>query len=162
MIAAPELPHLTFELGLANGATADFALDVAQVAQVLEASVPTLVPLAPDVVRGIINHHGRIVTAVDPAMLLGLPRQAASVGQVILLRREGSRKANLGLVVGRVREIVPKAQLERVEVRAGPCISWVAKLKRRLIHVVSLEPLLDGLGQQFSPRERGEPLGVEL
>ena len=155
-------PHIVFELGPHPG-LAGFAMEVGSVLRVIDLDVIVPVPLAPGPVRGIMNHNGRIVTLVDPAPLLGLPQQpVGGPAQVLLLRRDERRKGNLGLLVRSIHEIVSRSALERVEVQAGPCVSWVANVKHRLIHVVDLEPLLHGLSELFGAEERNEPLGVGL
>ena len=154
------LPHLVFELGLPGG-HAVYALDALSVLQVVELSQVTPVPLAPPPVRGIMNHHGRIVTVVDPAPLLALPQQGQESAQVVILRRDGRRSGHLGLLAWRIFEIVAKLSLERVDVSTGPYVAWVAQAKKRLIHVIDLEALLQGLGHQFGPLGQNDHLGVE-
>lgn len=155
-------PHVLFDVCGQEAGTGAFAIDCTHVAQVIEVGALTTVPLAPPVVRGIINHNGRIVAAIEPGPLLGLVEKPSTAAQLILLRREGPRKSSIGLLVESVREIVPRMFLEQVDIKAGPCIAYVAQWKRRLIHVINLEPLLERLGRQFNPRDRGEPLGVVL
>lgn len=161
-VAFQHAPHLLFALPGQEEFTSAFAIDCMHVAQVLEVGTLTTVPLAPPVVRGIINHNGRIVAAIEPGPLLGLVASPTTQAQLILLRRDGPRKSSIGLMVESVREIVPRTFLEQVDIKAGPCIAYVAQWKRRLIHVINLEPLLERLGRQFNPRDRGEPLGVVL
>ena len=51
-----------------------YGVDVAQVQEVLRYQSMTRVPLAPPVVRGLINLRGQIVTALELRRLLGLLR----------------------------------------------------------------------------------------
>ncbi len=142
--------------GLSSGA---FALDVASVFQVIEPESVARVPLAPAVVLGILNHHGRIVTVVDPGPLLGLGQQQAPVSQVVILRSGLRGTPNLGLQVVRSHGIVSKTDLTPTEVAAGPCVAWVARSGRRLIQVLDLEPWLQRLSRLFgSKTDTSEPL----
>ena len=144
---------LVFELLQENGlsgvgqAANAFGIDVLWVEQVIETGTLSPVPLAPPVVRGIASHHGRIVTAFDPAPLLGLTPQPGLPGHALIL--EGSSRASLGMLVMRVRHILSRGALEEVGVEAGPLVAWVAKYDDRLIHVVDYSQLVDGLDHQF-------------
>jgi purine-binding chemotaxis protein CheW len=144
-------PYLIFDLGGPDsaGAAPAFAIDVRFVLQVLEAEGATPVPLAPDVVEGIINHHGRILTVVDPAPLLELPPQPQAVSQVVILRRAGGAASQVGLKVARTREIVAAGRLEPVDVAGGPAVRCVVRRDHGLIHIVSHEAVLAELGRRF-------------
>jgi chemotaxis signal transduction protein len=139
-------PYLVFEIGVG----ALFALTVDNVWQVIEPeSEPSPVPLAPSFVRGIISHHGRIVTVVDPASIFGLPPQSASVPQIVVLRLGRRGVANLGLQSMRSHGIVPESELKMVDVEKAPCVAWVAQAGRRLIQIVEVEAFYEQLSEQF-------------
>ena len=55
----------------------DFGVPVMQVRDVLRGRHLTPVPRAPRAVAGLLNLRGRIVTAIDLGVRLGLPRRAA-------------------------------------------------------------------------------------
>lgn len=61
--------HLTFRLD-----DEVFALDVAQVREVLDLSPITKVPRAPEFMRGVINVRGSVVPVVDLRLKFGLPK----------------------------------------------------------------------------------------
>ncbi len=139
-------PYLVFEVG--DGGL--FALEVAKVWQVLEPqTAPSPVPLAPGVVRGIISHHGRIVTVVDPAPILALPPQGERVPQIVVLRHGRRGAANLGLQSMRSHGIVPQKELAVAEVDKAPCVAWVARSGRNLVQIVDVEALYEKLAEQF-------------
>jgi purine-binding chemotaxis protein CheW len=54
-----------------------FGLDVLDVQEIIRQQSVTRVPLAPKVVRGLINLRGRIVTVIDLRLRLGLEARAA-------------------------------------------------------------------------------------
>jgi chemotaxis signal transduction protein len=144
-------PYLVFELtspGERRNGADSFALELGHVLQVVETPELTRVPLAPPVIEGIVNHHGRIVTVFDPAPLLGLEAQPQAAAQVVIIRRpDGS--GNVGLKTARIREIVTANLLEAVDVPAGPCVGWVARKDTRLIHVIAPVPFIEELVKRF-------------
>jgi chemotaxis signal transduction protein len=155
---APSDSVLVFEVGSAQrGSAVTFGLEVLNVLRVIEIDAVASVPLAPLVVRGIINDKGRIVTIVDPAPLLGLEGQPGSPVHGIILKRDESGRGAMGLEASRVRGIVPRNDLEEVDVEASACVKRVAKLQRRLVHVIDVELLYRELRQQFGPSVGKEP-----
>ncbi len=151
---------LIFELGQAAPPleASLFGIDVTQVLHVFEPSTPSPVPLAPSIVLGIVNHHGRIVTVVDPGPILGIESTGlgGTESRVILLRRGELATGNVGLYVRQVHEIVPAAGLKAVDVPVAKCVEWVAQRGRHLINIVRVESLLAEIGREFSgpsPRE---------
>lgn len=67
-------------------------IDAGVVQEVLREQPITPVPLASPEVRGLINLRGQIVTAIDLAMLLGLPRAARRMNVVV---RTGAEAVSL-------------------------------------------------------------------
>ena len=57
----------------------------------------------------------------------------------------------------RVQVIVPRHELEEVDVPAGPCTKWVARHGRRLISVIQVEAVIEGLARQFGSGLAREP-----
>lgn len=150
-----EGPFLAFDLAVTNGSDASaagehtFALDVAAVGKVMEVQRVVRVPLAPAPIEGVINHHGRIVTIVDPAPLFGLPPQSKAPGQVVALQRSGRNNGQVALKVARSDAIVAADALEEVDVPRGPCVAKVVKHQGRLVYVVSHTDLLAALTEVF-------------
>ena len=72
--------YITFKLG-----DETFAIDVAQVREVLEISHITKVPTAPPYMRGVVNVRGKAVPVVDLRLKFGLPAAADSVHTRILV-----------------------------------------------------------------------------
>jgi len=85
-----------------------YALDLAQVAEVVEQPATWPIPLAPPCYHGAINFHGTIVAVMDLAMLLGLPREHG-VGKTIVL---DTRIAALALSVEAIIRITTQGQAE--------------------------------------------------
>jgi purine-binding chemotaxis protein CheW len=128
-----------------------FGIEVDRLVQVIEPEGLTPVPLAPAVVLGIVSFHGRIVTVVNPAPILGLdhPVIAGPESRILLLRDGRSQGGHVGLWVTRVHNIVPAADLGDTDIQCGPCVRVVAKQGDRLANIIDVEPLLLGLAREF-------------
>jgi purine-binding chemotaxis protein CheW len=83
-----------------------FGVDVQKVQEVLRFQQMTRVPLAPWVVRGLINLRGQIVTAIDLRRRLGLPDAPAGTAPMcVILRTEQGAVSLLVDKIGDVREV---------------------------------------------------------
>jgi len=81
-------------------------IDVAQVQEVLKHQDMTPVPLAPDVIQGLINLRGQIVTAVDLRRRFRLPERADGQNPMnMVLRCEGGAVSLLVDSIGDVLEV---------------------------------------------------------
>ena len=81
-------------------------IDVAQVQEVLKYQEMTPVPLAPDVIQGLINLRGQIVTAVDLRRRFRLPERAAGQKPMnMVLRCDGGAVSLLVDEIGDVIEV---------------------------------------------------------
>src|SRR5215470_16261880 len=67
------MPHTSGQLSTFFVADMFFGVDVLQVQEVLRFQHMTPVPQAPEVIEGLINLRGQIVTAIDMRRRLGLP-----------------------------------------------------------------------------------------
>ncbi|MCX8073218.1 MAG: chemotaxis protein CheW [Candidatus Binatia bacterium] len=82
-----------------------FAIPVSTAREVLFDETPAPVPLAPEIVVGVINLRGEVLPLVRFDLLLGFPaRVFAPEDHVLVLAIDGIQ---LGLVVDRVREVRP-------------------------------------------------------
>jgi len=72
--------YLTFKLG-----SEMFALDVAQVREILDVTRITKVPRAPEFMRGVINVRGSVVPVVDMRLKFGLERADNTVDTRIVV-----------------------------------------------------------------------------
>lgn len=101
--------HLTF--GLAKEV---FALDIANVREVLELTPITRIPRTPDFMRGVINLRGHAVPVMDLRRKFGMPAAETTVDTCIIIvevRYEGEEIIMGGLVdsVREVFEIAPES-----------------------------------------------------
>jgi purine-binding chemotaxis protein CheW len=116
--------YITFKLG-----DESFALNVAQVREVLEIAQITKVPTAPPYMRGVVNVRGKAIPVVDLRLKFGLPPVADTVNTRILvieLELDGESTV-LGGVADSVHEVI---ELEPGQVTPPPRIAmrWRTEL----------------------------------
>ena len=124
----------------------EYGIDVRQVQEIRRISDITVVPRAPEFIRGVINLRGRILPVLDLKRKLGLGEvEGTKTARIVVVR---VRERLLGLLVDGASQ-VPKIPVSRIEPapeevfeRGGDYIRGVAKLDDRLIILVDLERLL--------------------
>jgi purine-binding chemotaxis protein CheW len=123
------------------------AVDALNVQEVLRFLEMTPVPLAPPMVRGLINLRGQIVAAVDLRCRLDLPeRDSADLPTNVVVRTEDGALSLLVDEIGDVLEVneelfekPPATTPERVR----EVVSGVYKLSDRLLLVLDPEKVAD-------------------
>lgn len=95
--------YITFRLG-----DELFAIDVAQVREVLEVPQITKVPTAPEYMRGVVNVRGQATPVVDLRLRFGLPGGADTVHtRIIVMECELDGEATvLGGIADSVHEVI--------------------------------------------------------
>ena len=134
-----------------------FGIDVLQVQEVLRYQEMTRVPLAPDVIEGLINLRGQIVTAVDMRRRLKLkPRSDGITPMNAVVRTEEG--AAVSLLVDEIGDVVePDAALferppDNLDPSARELLKGVYKLKDRLLLILDTEKTIDlAAGTSTSP-----------
>ncbi len=121
-----------------------FGLDVLRVQEIVRPQAITRVPLAPPMVRGLINLRGQIVTAIDLRRRLDLPERAEGCEPVnVVVQTDDGAVSLLVDEIGDVLEVTEE-QFERPpETLQGPArdlIQGAYKLPDRLL--VILDPVL--------------------
>jgi len=124
-----------------------FGVDVLRVQEVLRFQEMTAVPLAPDVIEGLINLRGHIVTAIDMRRRLRLPpRGEDRTPMNVVVRTEDGAVSLLVDEIGDVLD-VDAADWERPPGNLDPdirdLIRGVYKLKDRLLLVLDTERTAD-------------------
>ncbi len=120
-----------------------FGVQLKGVQEVMRSLEMTRVPLAPAVVRGLINLRGQIVTAVDLRRRLDLgPSPPGSRTMHVVVRSEDGAVSLLVDEIGDVVEVAedsfePPPETLRGSVRG--VIRGVHKLNDRLLHVLDIE-----------------------
>lgn len=125
-----------------------FGIEVEKVQEIIRPQQITPVPLAPPVVRGLVNLRGQIVTAVDLRQRLGLPADDASLAamNVVLRSEQGGAVSLLVDSIGEVLEVGDETfepPPETLRGTARELIRGAYKLSAGLLLVLNLERVLD-------------------
>jgi purine-binding chemotaxis protein CheW len=120
-----------------------FGIDVLKVQEIIRYQAMTRVPLAPPVVRGLINLRGQIVTAIDLRRRLDLPERAADAlpVNVVIHTDDGA----VSLLVDEIGDVlhVDEATFERppetLKGTAREMIRGAYKLPERLLLILDTE-----------------------
>jgi purine-binding chemotaxis protein CheW len=124
-----------------------FGVDVLRVQEVLRFQHMTRVPLAPDVIEGLINLRGQIVTAIDMRLRLGLPlRREDQPPMNMVIRTEDGTISLLVDEIGDVLDVdagTYERPPENLDPAARSLIRGVYKLKDRLLLVLDTERTAD-------------------
>jgi purine-binding chemotaxis protein CheW len=124
-----------------------FGVDVLNVQEVLRFQPMTPVPQAPNVIEGLINLRGQIVTAIDMRRRLGLPARTGDKASMnMVVRTTGGAVSLLVDEIGDVLDM-DAANYERPPMNLDPAarelIRGVYKLKGRLLLVLDEERTVD-------------------
>ena len=124
-----------------------FGVDVLRVQEVLRFQPMTRVPQAPDVIEGLINLRGQIVTAIDMRRRLRLPpRTGDQTPMNMVIRNEDGAISLLVDEIGDV--LIPDSATyerppENLDAAAREVIRGIYKLKDRLLLVLDTEQAVD-------------------
>ena len=124
-----------------------FGVDVLNVQEVLRFQQMTPVPQAPEVIEGLINLRGQIVTAIDMRRRLGLPQRAGGQAPMNIVVR--TLDGAVSLLVDEIGDVLDMdaATYERPPQNLDPAakelIRGVYKLKDRLLLVLDEERTVD-------------------
>jgi purine-binding chemotaxis protein CheW len=124
-----------------------FGVDVLRVQEVLRFQHMTRVPQAPEVIEGLINLRGQIVTAIDMRRRLRLPPRAGDQTPMNMVVRTDD--GAVSLLVDEIGDVLDtdEATFERPPENLDPAarglIRGVYKLKDRLLLVLDAERTVD-------------------
>jgi purine-binding chemotaxis protein CheW len=136
-----------------------FGLDVLKVQEIIRFQETTRVPLAPPVVRGLINLRGQIVTAIDLRRRLEMDeRPADQLPLNVVVQTDDGAVSLLVDEIGDVLEVPEKLFERPPETLRGPArelIRGAYKLKDRLLLILDTERTvsLAGSGRGFERTE---------
>ena len=125
-----------------------FGTPVPKVQEVIQHQEMTRVPLAPDVVSGLINLRGQIVSAIDLRRRLGFADRADGVLPVnVVIRTEDGPVSFLVDEIGDVIEVEEEnfeQAPETLQGHGGELVRGVYKLPNRLLVVLDTERAANG------------------
>jgi purine-binding chemotaxis protein CheW len=133
-----------------------FGTPVSKVQEVIHYQEMTRVPLAPDVIRGMINLRGQIVAAIDLRRRLGLPDRSPEQRpmNVVVRMHEGP----VSLLVDEIGDIIMVGEEafehppETLQGFAREAVQGVYKLPGRLLLALNIDRVVD-LGQGLEARD---------
>ena len=118
--------YITFKLGQEM-----FAINVAQVREVLELPQITKVPSAPDYMRGVVNVRGKAIPVVDLRLKFGLAQAADTVNTRVVVMELGidGESTVVGGIADSVHEVI---ELEPGQIEPPPSLAmrWRTELIR--------------------------------
>ena len=124
-----------------------FGIEVLSVQEVIRHQEMTPVPLAPKVVRGLINLRGQIVTALDLRTRLGLtPRPENELPMNVVVRTPDGA---VSLLVDEIDDVVEvnadqfEQAPETVRTKVDGLVTGVYKLPARLLLILEVERTVD-------------------
>jgi len=125
-----------------------FGVDVRKVQEVIRSLKLTRVPLAPEVISGLINLRGEIVTAIDLRRRLELPPRPPGVEPMNVVVQTGAEAVSLLVdAIGAVVTVTPEAFEKPPETLTGVArdlILGAYKLKDRLLLALDVEKAIQG------------------
>jgi purine-binding chemotaxis protein CheW len=128
-----------------------FGVEVEKVQEVVSCQEMTRVPLAPPVVRGLINLRGQIVTALELRRRLELPERPAGRNPVnVVVRADDVPTSLLVDQIGDVLEVSEEAFERPPETLKGVArelILGAYKLKDRLLLILDMEKVVRVVGE---------------
>ncbi|QDV83571.1 chemotaxis protein CheW [Planctomycetes bacterium TBK1r] len=120
-----------------------YGIEVQKVQEVIRAQPTTRVPLAPQVVRGLMNLRGHIVSMLSLRKALGLPARSSDSHEMSVIIR--SSEGPVGLLVDEIGDVmrVDQADCESVpgtlHRRQRPFLRCAYKLEQRLLLILDAD-----------------------
>jgi len=101
-VEVDENQYLTFSV-----AGERFAVGILDIQEIIELSLMTALPLAPEFIRGVFNLRGGVVPVVDLAVRLGKePSELTKRSCIVVVEITGKRRQTIGMLVDEVNEIL--------------------------------------------------------
>lgn len=121
-------------------------IEVLAVHEILRHQPMTRIPLAPPVVKGLINLRGQIITALDMRTRLGFPAREDGRQPVnIVVGVGGSDDASAALLVDEIGDVIQinpadcEAPPDTIQGQVRELISQVCKLEKGLLLILDVE-----------------------
>jgi purine-binding chemotaxis protein CheW len=144
---------LTFQLDVQ-----EYALNIADVVQVVRMVAITKTPNAPAVVAGVVNMRGRVIPVVNLRRRFSMPDKVYGVNDQLLITRVDRNHGDgngriLALIVDTVKEVltIPAADLDELAANGGRTaayLSAIGKLNDRLLLILDPETLFTAAEEQ--------------
>jgi purine-binding chemotaxis protein CheW len=147
--------YLAFKLG-----NEEYGLPIQSVREIIGIQPITMVPLAPEMARGVINLRGKIVPVADLRVRFGMDPGREPEPCIIIVR---SRGADIGVLVDAVFEVV---RVQEGELSAPPpfnpaavFVRGIAKVAERVRFLLDIDLVLEDLDRE-QPSNVGPKEGI--
>lgn len=135
-----------------------FGVEVSRVQEVLRPLAMTPIPLAPPLVRGMVNLRGEIVTAIDLRIRLALPVDPTRSCMNVVLRSGEDRVSLLVDEIHGVVQVDPQS-FQEIPETLDPAIrellSGVSRLNKHLLLTLDVDRVLAPMTQRAEPQGHG-------
>ena len=122
-----------------------YGIDALRVQEIVQARSTTPVPLAPNVVTGLMNLRGQIVTVLDVRKRLGVPPRASATTAIVVVQ---TADGAIGLMVDEIGDVIDVTE-EQVEPppdtfrgEARGFVVGACKLSGRLLLTLDLDKIV--------------------
>ncbi len=125
-----------------------FGIEVTSIHDVFQPLSLTRVPMASPEVRGVLNLRGRIVTAIDARVRLGLPKQENEDHHEMAIGVELGNES-YGLIIDKVGEVLRLAKRDRKTLPSNIDPQWqdiskgIYRLDGRLLIILDIQKMLN-------------------
>jgi chemotaxis signal transduction protein len=126
----------SFSLRLVRVGSVDIAIPEAEVLTVIDWREPSPLPFAPTTVVGVVSVHGRMLTVLDTAKLLGVDSGA----QEFILALRGREQLALAITASQETIEIDPADI-RPEIEFLSLSKGIAQRHGRIIHILETEKL---------------------
>lgn len=128
-----------------------YGIDVVKVQEVVKPMPMTIVPMAPDFVKGLINLRGQVATAIGLRELFNLPVEDASELMNVVCQFSGRLVSFLVDEIGDVIE-VPKSDFEdtpkTIPQVVGKHMDGVYKVQNSLLSILNIDSIFKHINQK--------------
>lgn len=142
-----KLPDEVLRLVVFELSGEEFGVDIMQVSEIIPAPRITLIPEAPECVKGLINLRGKIIVVIDLNIRLGFSsKESDSLSRIIIVEVRGTV---IGMLVNSVSEVMrlplsclePTPEMIKSKINAEYLIG-VGKVGERLLVLLNLARVL--------------------
>jgi purine-binding chemotaxis protein CheW len=136
-----------------------FGIEVERVQEIRNVTAMTRVPLAARVIAGLVNLRGHIVTAIDLRRCLDLSDRPSDQRPVNLILRTAD--GGVSLLVDRMGDVLDVAEEDfelpprTLNARSSELIRGAYKLDGRLLLVLNIDPIVNGIADTLSEQPGG-------
>ena len=128
-----------------------FALPIAGIKEIVEFREPTVVPMMPAFIRGVINLRGKVIPVLDLRLKFGLPPVASNSQTVIIVVQIAGRgnSSTMGVLVDEVLEVraIAAPDIEPAASLQGQLdaefILGVGKVEKRVLFLLDIDRILN-------------------